>query len=52
MSKKNDILTAVGAEGAPDFIVEILSPKTAFLDKKSKSGTRSQGPSWRGKQGY
>jgi len=36
VSKKNDILTAAGAEGAPDFIVEILSPKTAFLDKKSK----------------
>lgn len=30
------ILTDAGAEGAPDFIVEILSPKTAFLDKKSK----------------
>src|SRR3989442_4533778 len=36
VSKKNDILTSAGAEGAPDFIVEILSPKTAFLDKKSK----------------
>ena len=30
------ILTDAGAAGAPDFIVEILSPKTAFLDKKSK----------------
>jgi Uma2 family endonuclease len=30
------ILTDAGAEGAPDFIVEILSPKTAFLDKKAK----------------
>lgn len=30
------ILTDAGVEGAPDFIVEILSPKTAFLDKKSK----------------
>ena len=37
VSKKNyPILTDAGAEGAPDFIVEILSPKTAFLDKKSK----------------
>ena len=37
VSKKNySILTDAGAEGAPDFIVEILSPKTAFLDKKSK----------------
>src|SRR5438445_9899908 len=36
VSKKNNILTPGGAEGAPDFIVEILSPKTAFLDKKSK----------------
>lgn len=31
-----DRLTDAGAEGAPDFIVEILSAKTAFLDKKSK----------------
>jgi len=29
-------LTDAGAEGAPDFIVEILLPKTAFLDKKAK----------------
>ena len=36
VSKKNDILTAAGAEGAPDFLVEILSPKTAFLDKGGK----------------
>ena len=36
VSKKNDILTPAGAEGPPDFIVEILSPKTAFLDKKNK----------------
>ncbi|PYK98161.1 MAG: Uma2 family endonuclease [Verrucomicrobia bacterium] len=37
VSKKNQsILTYAGAEGAPDFIVEILSPKTAGLDKKSK----------------
>lgn len=30
------ILTDAGCEGAPDFIVEILSPKTAHLDKKAK----------------
>ncbi|MCL4785963.1 MAG: Uma2 family endonuclease [Verrucomicrobia bacterium] len=37
VSKSNcGILTDAGAEGAPDFIIEILSPKTAFLDKKSK----------------
>jgi Uma2 family endonuclease len=36
VSKKNNILTAAGAEGAPDFVVEILSPKTAFLDKGGK----------------
>ncbi len=36
-SKANEYrLTDAGAEGAPDFIVEILSAKTAFLDKKSK----------------
>lgn len=36
-SKANEHrLTDAGAEGAPDFIVEILSAKTAFLDKKSK----------------
>ena len=36
VSNENDILTDAGAEGAPDFLVEILSPKTAFLDKKAK----------------
>lgn len=37
VSRKNiGILTDAGAEGAPDFIVEILSPSTAHLDKKSK----------------
>lgn len=36
VSKENDILTDAGAEGAPDFLVEILSPKTAYLDKKAK----------------
>ncbi len=36
VAKNNKILTAAGAQGAPDFLVEILSPKTAFLDKLSK----------------
>lgn len=30
------ILTDSGAEGPPDLAVEVLSPKTAFLDKGSK----------------
>jgi Uma2 family endonuclease len=30
------ILTDAGAEGTPDFIVEILSPQTAHLDRKTK----------------
>ncbi|MGF1655636.1 MAG: Uma2 family endonuclease [Verrucomicrobiales bacterium] len=30
------ILTDAGVEGAPDFIVEILSPKTAKLDLENK----------------
>jgi Uma2 family endonuclease len=30
------ILTDAGAEGAPDFVVEILSPKTARLDRDHK----------------
>lgn len=30
------ILTDAGAEGAPDFVVEILSPKTARLDRDNK----------------
>lgn len=30
------ILTEAGAEGAPDFVVEILSPKTAKLDRDNK----------------
>jgi Uma2 family endonuclease len=36
VSKGNDILTAQGVAGAPDFVVEVLSPKTAHLDKQSK----------------
>jgi len=34
--KNRPILTHAGAAGAPDFLVEILSPKTAELDKKPK----------------
>jgi Uma2 family endonuclease len=37
VSKANyEVLTEAGAEGAPDLVVEILSPKTAHLDKKAK----------------
>jgi Uma2 family endonuclease len=36
VAKGNRILTAAGAQGAPDFIAEVLSPKTAHLDKKPK----------------
>jgi Uma2 family endonuclease len=33
---RRGILTEAGAEGAPDFVVEILSPKTARLDLENK----------------
>jgi Uma2 family endonuclease len=36
VAKQNRILTDAGARGAPDFIAEVLSPKTAHLDKKPK----------------
>jgi len=37
VSKANEhILTEAGAEGAPDLVVEILSPKTARFDKEPK----------------
>ena len=36
VAKGNRILTDAGAVGCPDFVVEILSPKTAYLDKKAK----------------
>lgn len=37
VSKANEhILTDAGAEGAPDLVVEILSPKTARFDKETK----------------
>jgi len=35
-NRNKSILTYAGAEGAPDLLVEILSPKTAELDKKPK----------------
>ena len=34
--KRLSILTKAGAEGAPDFVVEILSPRTAELDREQK----------------
>src|SRR5436190_20120097 len=36
VAKANRILTEAGAEGAPDFVVEVLSRKTAHVDKKPK----------------
>lgn len=35
-NEHRSILTEQGAEGAPDFVVEILSPKTAEMDKGTK----------------
>lgn len=35
-SQRRSIITAKGIEGAPDLVVEILSPSTAKLDKGSK----------------
>ena len=43
------ILTEAGAEGAPDFVVEILSPKTQRLDlvnKKRLYATRGARELW------
>jgi len=37
LNERLSILTDAGAEGAPDFVVEILSPKTTNLDRYSKS---------------
>ncbi|HEY6168870.1 MAG TPA: Uma2 family endonuclease [Verrucomicrobiae bacterium] len=34
--ERTSILTDLGAEGSPDFVVEILSPRTAKLDRASK----------------
>jgi Uma2 family endonuclease len=36
MNARLTILTDAGAEGTPDFVVEILSPKTARLDRDNK----------------
>ena len=36
LNDRRSILTDAGAEGAPDFVVEILSPKTARLDRDNK----------------
>jgi Uma2 family endonuclease len=36
MNAHHAILTDAGAEGTPDFVVEILSPKTARLDYDNK----------------
>jgi Uma2 family endonuclease len=38
-NQRSSILTEAGAEGAPDFIAEILSPKTARLDLDAKRKT-------------
>jgi Uma2 family endonuclease len=35
-NERRSILTKAGAEGAPDFVVEILSPKASRLDKVPK----------------
>jgi Uma2 family endonuclease len=35
-NERRSVLTEAGAEGAPDFVVEILSPKTARLDRDNK----------------
>ena len=34
--ERRSILTEAGAEGAPNLVIEILSPRTAILDKESK----------------
>ena len=36
LNERLAILTDAGAEGAPDFVIEILSPKTARLDRDNK----------------
>jgi Uma2 family endonuclease len=36
VQERFNILTDAGMEGAPDFVVEILSPGTAALDKREK----------------
>lgn len=49
LNEHADILTEAGAEGAPDFVVEILSPKTRWLDlvnKKRLYATRGVRELW------
>ncbi|MDQ3315496.1 MAG: Uma2 family endonuclease [Verrucomicrobiota bacterium] len=36
LNERPSILSEAGAEGAPDFVVEVLSPKTARLDRDNK----------------
>jgi Uma2 family endonuclease len=42
LNDRLSILTDAGAEGAPDFVVEILSPKTARLDRDNKRGVYAE----------
>jgi len=35
-NERESVLTEAGAEGAPNFVVEILSPRTAQLDRVPK----------------
>ncbi len=37
--ERRHVLTHKGAEGAPDLVIEILSPKTAFKDRHTKLET-------------
>jgi Uma2 family endonuclease len=39
LNERRHILTEAGAEGCPDFVVEILSPKTRRLDLENKTRT-------------
>jgi Uma2 family endonuclease len=39
LNERLHILTEAGAEGCPDFVVEILSPKTRRLDLENKMRT-------------
>lgn len=39
LNERRHILTETGAEGSPDFVVEILSPKTRRLDLENKMRT-------------
>jgi Uma2 family endonuclease len=39
LNENRQILTEAGAEGRPDFVVEILSPKTRILDLENRKRT-------------